>query len=425
MIGEIPHAATHSSLDVYEKPSVLVNFDGGFVQEVFPSGSLDGPNLEFILETDRNLYLDLQNIYLDVKVKIIQAGSKPLLTADNGKVKFVNNTLQSLFSNCDVKFNNTLVYSSNGLYAHMAMMATEMSHTIGTKQCFSYCQGYTYEDDPGTLTGTAFTSRAGQTDGSASLHLYGKMPIDVFNCDKLLVPNTHVRISMIKSNPDFHFIATAADASGKGYKVQFLKASLHVRQMTVSESVHRSLTNTWANTPARYTFPEVKSKTFIIQAGQNQLIRENIFSNEPIRRIAIAMNKNADFTGSIKTNPFHYQKFGLRDLRIVRGGQTIISMNTTDDVVPYFHTIKSLNFDQDGPGIDLNDFPNHYILVFDLTSTLQADTDVYYPEVVGAAIRLELFFDTTLTDTVELIVLGEKLSTVFIHQDGRVIKDGQ
>ena len=136
------------------------------------------------------------------------------------------------------------------------------------------------------------------------------------------------------------------------------------------------------------------------------------------------MNKNADFTGSMKTNPFHYQKFDLREIRLSRGGQTLIMMNTESNVRPYFNTIKSLNFDQDGPGISLVDYNNHYILVFDLTSTQQADTEVYYPEVVGGGIRIELYFATALTDPVELIILGEKLSTIFINKDGRVVKDG-
>lgn len=136
------------------------------------------------------------------------------------------------------------------------------------------------------------------------------------------------------------------------------------------------------------------------------------------------MNTNAKFTGSLGTNPFHYQKFGLREVRISRGGLPLVAMNVENNVRPYYNTIKSISFDQDGPGIPLKDYNNHYILVFDLTSTQQADTEVYYPEVIGAGIRLELFFRTALTSPVELIVLGEKLTTIFIEKDGKVTKDG-
>ena len=49
---------------------------------------------------------------------------------------------------------------------------------------------------------------------------------------------------------------------------------------------------------------EILPKTFIIPARQNQFIRENIFNNAPIRRVAIAMNSNSAFTGSFAENAF-------------------------------------------------------------------------------------------------------------------------
>lgn len=424
MISDIPHAATHSSLDLFQKPSILVNFENGNVQEVYPTGSLDGPNLEFQFETDRNVFLDMQNIYLDISVQIVKGtGGIPIVytTGTKDEVFFVNNIMHSLFSNCEVSFNNTLIYTSNGLYAHKALIETEMSHTQGSKESLLYCQGYTYEADPGDSTTAPFAARQELTKNSTVLSLYGRLAIDVFNNDKLLIPNTNLRIKLLRTNAAFCLIG---DDPAKNYKVKITRATLHMRQMIVSESVHRSLTLALAKSPARYVYPEMHSKTFIIPDHQNSFVKENIFNNEPIRRLVLAMNTNAKFTGSLGTNPFHYQKFGLREVRISRGGLPLVAMNVENNVRPYYNTIKSISFDQDGPGIPLKDYNNHYILVFDLTSTQQADTEVYYPEVIGAGIRLELFFRTALTSPVELIVLGEKLTTIFIEKDGKVTKDG-
>ena len=47
LFTQVPSAATHSSLDLFQKPSVLVNFDQGTVQETYPLTGLDGPTLEF------------------------------------------------------------------------------------------------------------------------------------------------------------------------------------------------------------------------------------------------------------------------------------------------------------------------------------------------------------------------------------------
>ena len=52
---------------------------------------------------------------------------------------------------------------------------------------------------------------------------------------------------------------------------------------------------------------EAIARTFIIPSGQNQFILENVFNNTPIRRVAVAMNKNSPFTGHVQENLFHYQ----------------------------------------------------------------------------------------------------------------------
>ena len=66
---------------------------------------------------------------------------------------------------------------------------------------------------------------------------------------------------------------------------------------------------------------ETLAKTYIIPAQQNQFIQENIFNNAPLSRITNALNSNYAFAGSFAVNPFWYQQFNRRDIRILRGGQ--------------------------------------------------------------------------------------------------------
>ena len=168
---------------------------------------------------------------------------------------------------------------------------------------------------------------------------------------------------------------------------------------------------------------ETIARTFIIPSGQNQFIQENVFNNAPIRRVAIAMNTNSAFTGHFQENPFHYQKFGLRELRIVRGGRAIVSLDTTNDCRAYVTTMKAMNFNEEIPALPNHQFQNHYILVFDLTSLQDAGENIHYPELSGESIRLEMFFDRSLRNVTEIIVLGERMSTVKIDQFGTVAKN--
>ena len=101
------------------------------------------------------------------------------------------------------------------------------------------------------------------------------------------------------------------------------------------------------------------SKNFIIRSRQNQFILENIFNNAPIRRVAVAMNTISAVAGSFHENPFSYQQFHLREIRIIRGGRAIVSLDTTSPCQPYVTTVKAMQFNEDFPAFSKEDFQNH------------------------------------------------------------------
>ena len=244
---------------------------------------------------------------------------------------------------------------------------------------------------------------------------YGKLAIDLFECEKLLLPSTKVRLKLIRARPNFYMISYNPHVS-----LKVLDCSLFTRRVVVNEVYHQIIKYQLTHQPACYKFMETIARSFIIPSGQNQFIQENVFNNAPIRRIAIAMNT---ITGHFQENPFHCQKFGLRELRIVRGGRAIVSVDTNNDFRAYVTTMKGMNFNEEIPALPNNLFQSHYVLVFDLTSLQDAGEKIHYPELSGESIRLEMFFDRPLTYVTELIVLGERTSTVKIDQFGTVAKN--
>ena len=165
---------------------------------------------------------------------------------------------------------------------------------------------------------------------------------------------------------------------------------------------------------------ETLAKTFIIPSSQNQFIQENIFNNAPFRRIAIAMKTNSAFTGSFTENPFWYRQVDLRQIRILRGSQPIVDYDTSDNCRLYVTTKTAMNFQDDIPSIPIDNFQDHYVLVFDLTSMQDSTKHCHYPELVGEALRLELNFNTALEHVTEVIVLGERMSSVAVNNFGVV-----
>ena len=164
------------------------------------------------------------------------------------------------------------------------------------------------------------------------------------------------------------------------------------------------------------TIWKLSQQKFIIPARQNQSLQENILNNAPVRRIAIAMNTNSAFTGSYTENPFWYQQFDLRQIRILRGGQPIVDFDAADNCRLYDTTMKAMNFQDDIPSIPIDNFKDHYVLVFDLTSMQDATENCHYPGLVGEPMRLDLNFTFPLEHVTELIVLRERMSSVAVDK---------
>ena len=141
--------------------------------------------------------------------------------------------------------------------------------------------------------------------------------------------------------------------------------------MTVSDNVVGAIEKTLLKTPAMYRYNEVISKDFLATAGQPSWKQEDIFTKEPIRRLIIAMSASAAFIGINTENPLSYRKFGLNEITVYRDGFATAGapMSTRDDKILYFNSMGALAFIENGHGISLADFPRHYIMVFDLTST--------------------------------------------------------
>ena len=85
--------------------------------------------------------------------------------------------------------------------------------------------------------------------------------------------------------------------------------------------------------------------------------------------------------------------------------------------------MKAMNFNEKIPALPNHQFQNQYILVSDLTSLQDAGENVHYPELSGESIRLEMFFDRSLRNLTEIIILGERMSTIKIDQYGTVAKN--
>ena len=85
--------------------------------------------------------------------------------------------------------------------------------------------------------------------------------------------------------------------------------------------------------------------------------------------------------------------------------------------------MKAMQFNEEFPALHIEDFQNHYTLVFGLTSLQDAAEHLHFSELSGESLRLEMFFQFPLEQVMEVMVLGERLSNIQIDKFGTVAKN--
>ena len=157
--------------------------------------------------------------------------------------------------------------------------------------------------------------------------LYSKLWVDFFSTSELLYSKKLIRLQLIRARTIFFY----RTSDNPNVSLGIIVRSIYTRCIARKGQNHNERMGMLAYTPVEFNYMEILAKIFIIPARQTQFIPENIFNIGPVRRTAIAMNTNSAFTVSYTENPFWYQQFDLRQIRILRGGQSIVDFDAADN----------------------------------------------------------------------------------------------
>ena len=274
-------------------------------QEIYPTTSFDENCIEFEFQTDRNYYVDWRQSFLALKLKFVKGrgydtyeskekkknnkdesvvfterGEDSDQEEDVARVTYVNNIVQSIFSNVEVYINNQQIYNSIGLYAHKSYISINFKAAISEYKGVMHCEGYDYEQDPediaNPLPDPFLTRRMKLLSRPDGIMLYGKLGIDFFSTSELLYPNMKVRLRLIRARPNLYMISDNPKVS-----LGILDCSLYTRRIALKDDYHKKRIDMLAYAPVEYNYLETLAKTFIMPARQNRFIQENVFKTLP------------------------------------------------------------------------------------------------------------------------------------------------
>ena len=137
-----PVEALHSFLDIFEQPTIFITFNTSIEQKigpVYPVYAPNRPTLELEMFGVRDNFTDLQNIYLELKCRILRLTDDRLVyyrdnavATDSPILKII--TLHSLFFECSITANANKISSANGNYAQEEFIGTDFYTTRKRKK---------------------------------------------------------------------------------------------------------------------------------------------------------------------------------------------------------------------------------------------------------------------------------------------------
>ena len=162
---------------------------------------------------------------------------------------------------------------------------------------------------------------------------------------------------------------TVSDAASTVYIPEISVVS---RSSTVTENHHANLQRHLLKRPAKSKYFEVRRLTSVFSAGQKkQSIRRDVFNAEPVRRKVVIFCRINYVRARWTETPLAFPKRDLKQVVITRISAPFVEYNTTSNMQVYYRRIQNLHSDQDEPLTNLENYDNHFTLVFDLTSTQQ------------------------------------------------------
>ena len=192
-------------------------------EDVYPITKLEdnGP-IEFVIDNASDRVLDLSNLFLKVKCKIIKAGGQNL--AETDKANVINYPVSSLFSQVDILLGGKVISSSTNTYPYRAYIETLLNYSKEAKETqlgmdFFYkdTAGHLDELDP-TGDNTGLNKQHEFRKLSKTMLSQGRSHSDIFNQGQLLLNGLLSKLTFQQQKNIFTLLSAVENPT---FKVSF------------------------------------------------------------------------------------------------------------------------------------------------------------------------------------------------------------
>ena len=423
-----------SELDLFTVPPTQTSIESGTYVEYNPISTInDDTPIEFVVSGGGQDYIDLANTQLYVKAKIVKRDGTDIVAAD--RVGPVNLLLHSLFTEVDVKLNDTLITSTNNTYPYRSYLETLLSygHDAKTTQLTG---ALFYKDEAGRFdtnnphgegVNSGLKKRNSFFKNGGAVELMGRLHADLFFQEKYLPNDVTIRIRLVRSRNTFCLMSSTPE---EGFKVRILECKVYVRKIKLSPNVLVAHARALEVGNAKYPIRRAVCKTFTVPQGNLNFSQENLFTGQMPTRIVLGCVDNDAYNGVYDKSPFNFKHLNLSQLKIYLDGQQqqIRPLELNYAARNYLAGYMSLfsgtgkQFQDEGCHINREEYSGGYALyAFDLTPDI-AEGD-HFNLIKEGNVRVDVKFSEALPNTINVIAYGEFENIIEIDRTKNVLFD--
>lgn len=321
--------------------------------------------------------------------------------------------------------NSTRITPQSSPYHYKAFFDTLFFSTREAKK--TYLRGALWMSDD---------DRYNAIKSSATVSVMGRLHVDLFMQEKLLLPLIPMRINLTL-NPELVMFMSKA-GTGKlavaNPVLELLDCKLCMRKFSIDNEVHNGIDKGLSTADAKYFITRGVVDTRHIPSGVTHHTVDNVFKGILPRLFIVGFIKNEDFNGKIDTDAFQFEPHGLKSIAAYKGSTMLNGRPYTPDFTnknytrEYVDLYRALCQDTTEPMMDItyDDFKDKYcFFAFNLSpdaSNSGADNGIVN-SLTSDTIRVELTWNSALTSPLNMITYALYDNHISISIDREVKHD--
>lgn len=380
--------------------------------------SADAP-LDFSIPPQSAAYMDLKRSSLKVKLRLLNADGSAIPKEAN--VGLVNLPLHAVFAEVECSLQQTPVAQMGSNYPYKAYIDTLLETGVNenvplSSQLFVKDNaGHHDESDVRNGSNTGLYVRSMYTDESKIVEMEGRLHLDVFRQNRLLLNGIAMTLKLWPSKNAFRLMSSddAAD-----YRLQILDATFKLCLQKPNAGVLMAHNKLLTDATAMYPFVSTHFKTASVSKGEYGFVENNLFQGDVPSQLIVALVSSESFSGSYKRSPFNFQGFDCNFLGLYVDGQSYPSQPLQPNFPGrnYVDAYKTLSAFRDDVDVSYREYAGGFAIF-----VLNVDDRLDFNAKRRGDCRLEIKFGTPLAESVTVLMYAKFPKVMHVDQSRRVM----